>query len=96
MSNGSESEESIAAPKIEFPCLYPIKIIGKAGDEFQSRVIEVVEKHTGKISEKLIRVQASRQNNYLSITVTIAATGEDQLRGIFLDLKEIENVKMVL
>lgn len=96
MANGSESDEQVEAPKIEFPCLYPIKIIGKAADDFQQKVISVVEGHTGKITEDLIKVQASRQNNYLSITVTIAATGEAQLRGIFLDLKKIENVKMVL
>ena len=37
------------APKIEFPCLYPIKIIGFADVAFKDTVIEVVERHTGKI-----------------------------------------------
>ncbi|HAO87916.1 MAG TPA: hypothetical protein DCR00_03255, partial [Gammaproteobacteria bacterium] len=38
----------------------------------------------------------SKQKNYVSITVTIAATGEEQLQNIFTDLKEIESVKLVL
>ena len=83
-------------PRIEFPCLYPIKIIGKAEQQFQERVIAVVERHTGKIDSDLIKVQNSRKNNYLSVTVTIAATGEEQLQNIFTDLKAIDSVKMVL
>ncbi len=44
----------------------------------------------------MMSTQASRKKNYLSITVTISATGEDQLRRIFLDLDKIKNVKMVI
>ena len=83
-------------PKIKFPCLYPIKIIGKAADDFQVSVIAAVERYTGTIMSDLIKVQPSRQKNYVSVTITIAATGEDQLKNIFLDLKKIESVKMVL
>jgi uncharacterized protein len=83
-------------PKIEFPCLYPIKIIGRAVEQFQEQVVAVVERHTGQIDAELIKVRESRASNYLSVTVTIAATGEEQLRSIFVDLKQIESVKMVL
>ena len=89
-------DQDVEAPKIEFPCLYPIKIIGKAEPDFQSTVIEAVERHTGTIDGDLVKAQPSKQNNYLSITVTIAATGEDQLRSIFADLKAIDSVKLVL
>ncbi len=91
--DGSQGQ---APPKIEFPCLYPIKIIGRAEAEFQQTVIAVVERHTGPLDPDLIRAQPSRKNNYLSVTVTIAATGEEQLRNIFQDLKQIDSVKMVL
>ena len=95
MSVDSKSSD-LEPPKIEFPCLYPIKIIGKASACFQDEVIAVVERHTGKLDADLIKVRPSRQQNYLSVTVTIAATGEDQIRRIFNELKIIENVKMVL
>jgi len=84
------------APKIEFPCLYPIKIIGVAAEQFQEIVIEVVERHTGKITEELITIRRSSQEQYLAVTVTIAATGKEQLEKIFEDLKRVEHVKMVL
>ena len=40
-------------PKIKFPCLYPIKIIGKAADDFQVSVIAAVERYTGTIMSDL-------------------------------------------
>ena len=87
---------STEPPKIESPCLYPIKIIGVASDEFRANVVAAVERHTGTLTQDLIKVTASKQNNYLSVTVTIAATGEKQLRSIFTDLKTVVGVKLVL
>lgn len=84
------------APRIEFPCSYPIKIIGRATAGYEHEVIAVVEKHAGKIAADLIQIHPSRQQNYLSINVMITATGEEQLRELFLDLKTIESVKLVL
>jgi putative lipoic acid-binding regulatory protein len=84
------------APKIEFPCLYPIKIIGFAESDFQATVVEIVERHTGKITAELIKVRQSSQQQYLSVTITIAATGKDQLENIFSDLKRVDSVKLVL
>ena len=82
------------APKIEFPCLYPIKVIGVSAPGFEALAINVLERHAGKISEELIEFNASK--NYVSVRVTIAATGPDQLENIFAELKTIEHVKMVL
>jgi putative lipoic acid-binding regulatory protein len=33
------------APKIEFPCDYPIKVIGVSSDTFEPAVLEVFERH---------------------------------------------------
>ena len=105
MSADNNSDEGVAgeglasgqqAPKIEFPCVYPIKIIGKAGANFQAEVIAAVEKHTGKLAADLIEIRPSKKQNYLSVRLAITATGEAQLRDIFADLKAIENVKLVL
>ena len=93
----SESPDGMEeAPKIEFPCLYPIKIIGESVEDFQTTVIEIVERHTGSLDAELIEIRASGKNNYLSVRVTIAATGEEQLRNLFEDLKALEAVRLVL
>ena len=84
------------APKIEFPCDYPIKVIGHAVEEFEAVVLAVFERHTGLISPQKLKRQPSSKGNYISLTVTIEATGEQQLSQIFVDLKAIASVKIVL
>ena len=96
MSNELDPSAELDAPKIEFPCPYPIKVIGVASLGFQAEVVTVVEKHAGKISPELIELQESKKNTYVSVRFTIAATGVDQLQNLFDELKTLESVKMVL
>ncbi len=96
MSKELDPSAEQTAPKIEFPCLYPIKIIGVASIEFHEEVIMVVERHAGKIPSDLIELRPSKKNTYISVRVTIAATGVDQLQNLFDELKALESVKMVL
>ncbi|TNE82607.1 MAG: DUF493 domain-containing protein [Gammaproteobacteria bacterium] len=84
------------APKIEFPCDYPIKVVGSAGEELQSLVLEVMERHAPGFDQTAISVRDSRKGNFQAITVTITATGEPQLQAIFADLKGHPLVQMVL
>ena len=86
----------IEAPKIEFPCRYPLKVVGNAGQDFQGFVIEVLERHAGEITEEHIEINPSRNGRFLSVRVTITATGEEQLQAIFQELKASGRVHMVL
>ena len=91
-----EKPDPASIPKIEFPCLYPIKVIGVSVPGFHESVLKAVERHTGSISDELVKSKPSKNENYVSIQVTIAATSVVQLESIFIDLKKIEQVKMVL
>ena len=71
-------------------------VLGYAIENFEETVIALIERYTGPITRDLVKVKPSRESNYLSVTVTIAATGEDQLHNIFQDLKKLKSVKMVL
>jgi putative lipoic acid-binding regulatory protein len=93
----SESElPNQEPPKIEFPCRYPVKVMGVAGEEFRSVTLAIFEKHAGVITETDITVRASTGGNYEALTVTITATGIDHLEAIFADLKIHPLVRMVL
>ena len=83
-------------PRIEFPCDYPIKVMGEAAPDFEQYVVEVMSRHAGDISAERISVRESRNGNYLSVSVTIVATGEPQLKAIFEELKASGRVQMVL
>ena len=84
------------APTIEFPCDYPVKVMGETGDSFRSHVISVFELHAPGFDETRITIRDSSGGNYQSLTVTITATGEPQLQALFEDLKASSLVKMVL
>lgn len=84
-------------PKIEFPCSdYPIKVIGDADAGLRAWVITVMERHAPGFDQTRITVRDSSNGRFESITVFITATGPDQLKIIFEDLKQSQAVKMVL
>ncbi len=83
-------------PKIEFPCAYPIKVLGFANTTFQAEVLAVIHRYASSVPAEKVTERGSAKGNYVSVTVIIEATGEDQIKNIFEDLMEQENVKLVL
>lgn len=84
------------APKIEFPCDYVIKVIGDAAPDFTKVVVQVVEQHAPGICEADVTVNDSSKGRFSSVQLKIVATGEDQLKALFEDLKATGRVHMVL
>jgi putative lipoic acid-binding regulatory protein len=84
------------APKIEFPCDYPIKIVGAAAADFRETVVTIVEAHAPEVREFEITENLSRSGKWISVRIKIRATGEEQLRTIFAELKATGRVQMVL
>ena len=83
-------------PKIVFPCAYPIKVLGRAGSTFQPAVMSVFNQYAAGFSELDVLVKDSRNGTFQSITVTIEAQSEEQLRQIHQDLMDTGLVSMVL
>lgn len=82
--------------RIEFPCQYPIKIIGETDETASSQIIEVVCRHAPEVTPDQISTRESRNGNYQSIRVDIIATGESQLKALHGDLMALASVRMVL
>ncbi len=81
---------------LEFPCDFPIKIMGRATAEFEAAVVTIVRTHCPDLGEGAIRTQASSAGNYVSITATVKATSQDHLDTLYRALTSAEGVKMVL
>ena len=81
---------------IEFPCEFPIKMMGRDTPEFRSTARALVEKHAGKVANDAVREAQSRKGNFVSITVTITATSQQQLDAIYQDVTDHEDVLMAL
>lgn len=83
-------------PKIEFPCDYPIKVLGRHSEQFQRVIIEVFEQHAPGFDTETIAVKSSSKGTFTSLTITITATGTEQLEALHRDLLATGHVKMVI
>lgn len=83
-------------PKITFPCLYPIKVIGKANDHFDAAIIAAINPLLDKPFEGTVQHKDSNEKNFTSVTITLEIQHEDQLQAIFQALKKNPHVLMVL
>ncbi len=68
---------------LEFPCKFPIKMMGRDAEHFRETAVSLVEKYAGKISDEAISTSVSRKGNFLSVTVTIDAESQQQLDDIY-------------
>jgi putative lipoic acid-binding regulatory protein len=83
-------------PKIEFPCSYPIKVLGRSSEQLHPTVVEIFERHAPGFDASTMTMRSSSGGKFLSITVTIEATGKPQLEALHRDLMATGLVKMVM
>jgi len=95
MADVNEKSKKINAPKITFPCSYPIKIIGISSLDFDQKVLAIIKKHAPE-HDGSANYRNSNKGNYRAINVIINATGEPQLQAIFEELKTLLEIKLVL
>ncbi len=81
---------------LDFPCDFPIKMMGREQPEFRDAAVALIERHTGKIRSDAIRTALSRNGNFLSITITIKARNQQQLDNIYSDLSAHEEILVAL
>ena len=86
------SEETL----LEFPCRFPIKMMGRDGGDFRRVAIDLVESHVGKLPDESIKTTTSRRGTFLSVTVTIEAESQEQLDNIYRALTDHEEILVAL
>jgi putative lipoic acid-binding regulatory protein len=87
-----DTEESL----LEFPCQFPIKAMGEAGENFDGLVVSLIRRHSPDIPEGAVKTRLSRGGRYMSVTVTIKAWSRDQLDAIYMDLTAHDKVLVAL
>lgn len=81
---------------IQFPCFFPIKIIGKNTEKFQDEVTKIIFTHFPGIPEPQIKCNPSSESNYISITATVYAEDQKTLDSLYQELSKHPEMKMVL
>lgn len=81
---------------LEFPCDFPIKIMGTATDEFRSLALGIVTRHFGALEASQVEERPSSGGKYLSITCTVRAESKAQLDAVYTDLTSCRQVLVAL
>ena len=81
---------------LEFPCEFPIKMMGRDTPQFRRLARELVEHHAGQVADDAVQAAVSRKGSFVSVTVTITATSQQQLDDIYRDATSNDEVLMAL
>lgn len=81
---------------LEFPCRFPIKVMGRARADLEAEIVALVREHAPDLAAEDVRTRASGKGNYLAITLEVNATSREQLDAIYLALNAHESVVMTL
>ena len=88
----SELQQSL----LDFPCDFPIKVMGRTQTGYARAVTEVVKRHAPDFDASSIETRLSREGSYLSLTLTVRAESREQLDALYRDLCDHPMVSTVL
>jgi len=81
---------------IEYPCDFPIKVMGAASADFAGIVCHLVRAHAPDVDADSISTRASAGGKYVSVTCTVRVESREQLDNLYRDLSTHPAVAMVL
>ena len=81
---------------IEYPCAFPIKVMGAQVPGFEEAMVAVVRQFDDRFDASLIERRPSRTGQYLGLTLTVNAVSREQLDGLYRALTGHPMVKVVL
>ncbi len=84
------------ASLLEFPCDFPLKIIGIQQPGYAQSILEVVKRHAPDYDGAEMEMRPSSKGKYLSLTCTIVATSRSQLDSLYQALCDHPMVVKVL
>jgi uncharacterized protein len=73
---------------LQFPCSYPLKVLGKNASEFYAVVSGIIEKHLVEGAHVTYSTRLSSGEKYLSVTATFLAQSREQLTAIYEELSK--------
>lgn len=80
---------------LQFPCSFPLKVMGLNTDDFSSAVLSIFRKHVSA-EDISCSGRPSSRGKYLSLTITFTAESREQLNALYEELNGHELVLMTL
>ena len=81
---------------IEFPCDFPIKVMGETHIDFTNQIIKTILPLVPDFDLSKIEMRGSSGGKYISLTCTVYVTSKPQLDNIYRALTSHPMVKVAL
>lgn len=82
--------------QIDFPCHFPIKIIGNNRLDFVERIQHIIIRHFPDFDRQSARLKQSKNKNYVSLTITVYAKNQSHLDAFYREISSHPEVHMLL
>ena len=92
----TEIEPHTAGPLIDFPCEFPIKVMGEAQQTFVETMTALIQSKVPAFSAANIDTRSSATGKYTSLTCTVHVDSQAQLDEIYQLLSAHPLVKFAL
>ncbi len=83
-------------PQLEFPLVFPLRIIGKNENDFEGFAVEIVRKHFPDLVDENIISRLSNGEKYVSVAVEFWAESREKVDALCAELSSFERVVMLL
>jgi hypothetical protein len=88
--------ESPRESLIDYPSLFPIKVMGRQVEGFVEAMVAIAVNFDPGFDASTIERRLSSGGNYLGLTLTVTATSREQLDELYRTLSTHPMVKVVL
>ena len=82
--------EELPAPLLQFPCEFPMKVVGQRTDDFAQQIVAIIEKHAPDFNASEVEMKVSGKG------FLVNATSQDMLDDLYRSLTAHPLVKFVL
>ena len=89
-------DDTITETLLEFPCEFPIKVMGETQADFSSEIVKAIQSVHPSFDATKIEMRASSGGKYISLTCTVYVTSKPQLDEIYRALTSHPLVKFAL
>lgn len=89
-------QDQLAKSLLQYPCDYPMRVMGLNQPELLSAVLDTVRRHAPDFNPDTLETRPSRMGNYLAIRFSIMAQSRAQLDALYQELSKLPLVKTML
>lgn len=89
-------QDAFKDAELQFPCDFPISVMGLNVPEFEEKIYEILKKHVPEVEKKNLRTAYSANKKYCSLKTHFTAQSREQMDELYRELTAHKLVKWVL